>query len=401
MSYRIFLQGSLALLFVFQSIGFFQDQSAFAQKIPQQSAILKQLKTSKYVKLLSELQEKHGFSKEDLKKIFEQVQFRPEIIRKFEQPAELLPYVQYKSQFLKPDLIAKGRDFLQVHHSTFERIQNEYGVEKEVVAATLGIESKFGDRAIQKYRVFDVLNTAFALYPKRRNFFRQELIEYLLLCREQNREVFSIQGSYAGAFGAPQFMPSSFRKYAVDDNHDGKIDLWDSPGDIIASVANYLKLHRWEQGGPLRLQAQVDHQGPKIRRLLNKGFGAQVTLRDLMKWGVHWEEDGTTLTAQDMERQVSLVSYLEEGGKEKQILIVFQNFKSLADYNPAIDYVLVVLDFSDLLKTPPVPTVMRLERSAAPDSLQRPPSDSPKPSAGVPVTHHIATDRNKAGSSLY
>ncbi len=352
MSYRTFLQGSLALLLVFQALSLFPDQSAFAHEKSKQPAILKQLKTLKYVKLLSELRERHGFSREDLKKIFEQVQLRPEIIQKFEQPAELLPYAQYKLRFLTPELIAKGRDFLQVHHSTFERIQKEYGVEKEIIGATLGIESKFGDRAIQEYRVFDVLNTAFALYSKRRDFFRQELIEYLLLCREQNRDVFSIQGSYAGAFGVPQFMPSSFRKYAVDDNHDGKIDLWDTPGDIIASVANYLKLHGWEQGGPFRLQARVDHRGPKIQRLLNKGFRTQVALRDLMKWGVHWEANGTTPTAQDMERQVSLVSYLEEEGKEQPILIAFQNFKSLADYNPAINYVLVVLDFSDLLKTP-------------------------------------------------
>jgi membrane-bound lytic murein transglycosylase B len=138
----------------------------------------------------------------------------------------------------------------------------------------------------------------------------------------------------------------------VDDNHDGKIDLWDTPGDIIASVANYLKQHGWEQGGPYRLRAQIDHQGPKIQSLLEKGFSTQVTLRDLSKWGVHWEAAGTSpTTVEDLERSVSLVSYLKEEGQEKPILIVFQNFKSLAAYNPAINYVLAVLDFSSLLKT--------------------------------------------------
>lgn len=349
---RNLLKACLALLLILQTTSPLTTDPLFAHETSKQPAIQRQLKTSKYTHLMKELQERYGFSREDLKTIFEQVQLRPEIIQKFEQPAELLPYAQYKLRFLTPDLIAKGRDFLQVHHSTFERIQKEYGVEKEIIAATLGVESKFGDPAIQEYRVFDVLNTAFALYPKRRDYFRQEIIEYLLLCREQNRDVFSINGSYAGAFGAPQFMPSSFRKYAVDENHDGKIDLWNTPEDIIASVANYLKLHGWEQGGPFRLQARVDHRGPKIQRLLNKGFRTQVALRNLMKWGVHWEANGTTPTAQDMERQVSLVSYLEEEGKEESLLIAFQNFKSLADYNPAINYVLVVLDFSDLLKTP-------------------------------------------------
>lgn len=351
MSDRTFLRGSLALCLVFQALSLFPDQSAFAHETSKQPAIQRQLKTSKYTRLIKELQEKYGFSREDLKTIFGQVQLRPEIIQKFEQPAELLPYAQYKSRFLTPELASKGRDFLKVHRSIFEQIQKEYGVEKEIIAATLGIESKFGDPTIQEYRVFDVLNTVFALYPRRREFFRNEIIEYLLLCREQNLDVLSMKGSYAGAFGAPQFMPSSFRKYAADENHDGKIDLLNTPEDIIASVANYLKLHGWEQGGPFRLQARVDHRGPKIQRLLNKGFRTQVALRNLKKWGVHWEEDRTPLTAQDMERPVSLVSYLKEEGQDEPILIVFQNFKALADYNPAINYVLVVLDFSDLLKT--------------------------------------------------
>jgi len=352
MSHWIFLRGSLVLLLVFQTLYPYHDQPAFARETSKQSATLKQLKTPKYVKLFSELQERYGFSKEDLEKTFQQVQLRPEIIQKFERPAELLPYAQYKLRFLKPELVLKGRDFLRLYSSPFDRIQKEYGVEKEIIAATLGIESKFGNTAIQEYRVFDVLNTAFALYPRRREFFRNELIEYLLLCREQNLDVLSMKGSYAGAFGAPQFMPSSFRKYAIDENHDGRIDLWNSPEDIIASVANYLKLHGWERGGPFRLQAWVDHRGPKIQRLLSKGLKSEAPLRDLTKRGVRWERNGITPTAQDMERQVSLVSYLEEEGKEKQILIVFQNFKSLAGYNPAINYVLVVLDFSEMLKIP-------------------------------------------------
>jgi len=347
---KSFPSGSLALLLVLQILSLFSDSSVFANATPKQPTILYQLKTSKYQKLLSELQKKHGFKKDDLNKIFKQVELRPEIIEKFERPAELLPYAQYNLRFLTPGLIAKGRDFLTVHRTTFERIEKEYGVEKEIIGAILGIESKFGDRAVQGYRVFDALNTGFALYPKRRDFFRSQIIEYLLLCREQHRDVFSIQGSYAGAFGAPQFMPSSFRKYAVDDNHDGEIDLWDTSDDIIASVANYLKQHGWEQGGPYRLRAQIDHQGPKIQSLLEKGLRAQVTLADLSKWEVHWEAAGTVPTSEDLEKPVSLVSYLQEEGQEKPILIVFQNFKSLSAYNPAINYVLAVLDFSNLLK---------------------------------------------------
>jgi len=352
MTGRNLLKACLTLFFVLKTTSPLTAAPLFVHETPKQPAIQRQLKTSKYIRLMKELQGKYGFNQEDLKTIFERVQLRPEIIRKFEQPAELLPYAQYKPRFLTTELVSKGRNFLKVHRSIFEQIQKEYGVEKEIIAAALGVESKFGDPTIQEYRVFDVLNTAFALYPRRREFFRNEIIEYLLLCREQSLDVLSMKGSYAGAFGTPQFMPSSFRKYAVDENHDGKIDLWNAPEDIIASVANYLKLHGWEQGGPFRLLARVDHRGPKIQRLLNKGFKTQVALRTLMKLGVHWEANGKTPTAQDMERQVSLVSYREEEGKEESILIAFQNFKSLADYNPAINYVLVVLDFSDLLKTP-------------------------------------------------
>jgi len=110
MSYRIFLQGSIALILFFQALGPFACRPVFAHETTKQSAILKQIESTKYIKLFSELQEKYGFSKEDLEKTFRQVQLRPEIIQKFERPAELLPYTQYKMRFLKPDLISKGRE---------------------------------------------------------------------------------------------------------------------------------------------------------------------------------------------------------------------------------------------------------------------------------------------------
>ncbi len=138
-----------------------------------------------------------------------------------------------------------GRQYMGRNRDLFKRVQDQYRVDSPVIGAILGVESKFGRRPHAGFKVFEALNTVYASLARRESFARRELIEFLLLCREENLDPMEVKGSYAGAMGLPQFIPSSYRSYAVDYDRDGHRDLWNSDPDILASVANYLKRHGW------------------------------------------------------------------------------------------------------------------------------------------------------------
>lgn len=301
----------------------------------------------KYARLIKELSKKHQFDSKELKEAFGKVVLQPEIIQKFERPAEILPFYEYRKRFINNDLIAKGRAYLQENIKILQAVEDEFGVPKEIICGILGVETKFGQRGIEKYRAFDTLNTAYSLYPRREAFYREELINYFLLCREEGIDPFSVNSSYAGAFGVPQFMPSSFRKFSVDYDKDGKRDLWHSKPDIFASVANYLKLFGWEKNGLTYLPAQIA-QGPAqdtaaIRKSLEKGIRKTISLSSALKMGVQ-----ITPPAED-EEEVSFTFYQPQEGTEA-LLALFENFRAVTHYNFSVNYALTVIDLSELLK---------------------------------------------------
>lgn len=300
------------------------------------------LNDPKYRALLWELTEKYQFDPNELKRLFKRVVFQRDIIQKFERPAEHLPFYKYRKIFIKKDMIQRGLEFVDENRPLLTEVEKAYGVEKEIISSILGIETRFGKPGIERYRAFDILNTAYTLYPRREAFYRGELIAYLRLCREEKLDPFSIKSSYAGAFGVPQFIPTSFRKYSVDFDGDGKRDLWKSKGDIFASVANYLKTFGWKPGRLTYLPARIAEDSPEVQRTIRKGFRKTMPVARAMKMGIEVPPPAKG------DEAVSFALYEPKKGEEA-LLALFGNFRALTRYNISVHYALTVVHLSRAL----------------------------------------------------
>lgn len=210
---------------------------------------------------IDELVAADGFERASLEALFAAAERQQSILEAIARPAEKTrPWHEYRAIFLTERRIREGREFLQSHRETFTRAEAQSGVPRELIAAILGVETYYG-RITGSYEVIDALATLAFDYPPRAPFFRKELREFLLLAREQGLDPAVLKGSYAGAMGYGQFMPSSYRAYAVDFDGDGLADIWNNPSDAIGSVASYLARHGWRRGeavaSPATLTAQV------------------------------------------------------------------------------------------------------------------------------------------------
>ncbi|HSG06315.1 MAG TPA: lytic murein transglycosylase, partial [Nitrospiria bacterium] len=177
----------------------------------QSSSIGSRLKDPKFKELMNELVSRHKFPREEIEALFGKARFLEKIPELFARPAEDLPYYKYRKIVINGEVISGGKQFLKKHQAVFDEVEKVYGVDQSVIAAILGIETKFGKRTTGGYRVFDALSTIFSGIPRRESFARRELIEFLLLCREEDLDPNAVEGSYAGAMGMPQFIPSSYR----------------------------------------------------------------------------------------------------------------------------------------------------------------------------------------------
>lgn len=206
---------------------------------------------------VDELAAEHRFNRAELLGLFRKVEPQEKVLEAVKRPAErVLTWSEYRPIFLTPDRVAGGVEFWRQNAELLQRAERDYGVPAEIIVAIVGVETRYGKQT-GKYRVFDTLTTLGFEENHRQNFFRSELKHFLLLARDQRLDPLAVRGSYAGAMGMPQFISSSYREYAVDFNKDGRIDLWDSPGDVIASVANYFRRWGWKQDAPVVIPAQV------------------------------------------------------------------------------------------------------------------------------------------------
>ncbi|CAG0930655.1 membrane-bound lytic murein transglycosylase B [Planctomycetaceae bacterium] len=199
---------------------------------------------------ISEMARKHGFSAAELRKTFSNVSIQQPILTAMSKPWEAKPWYAYKKLFLTDTRIQNGIAFKQRNAQALARAEAKYGVSPDIITAIIGIESAYGAKP-GNYRVIDTLSTLGFDYPKRAGFFRGELEQFLLLSREEGMSPLQPIGSYAGAMGMPQFMPSSYRKLAADGDGDGKRDIWNNPADAIASVARYFSANGWKTGEPI------------------------------------------------------------------------------------------------------------------------------------------------------
>ena len=233
---------------------------------------------------VNEVAKKDGFDPQQLLNIFEQVEKKQRIIDLISRPAEKAkPWHEYREIFVTAPRIAAGVEFWEENEAALNRAGSKFGIPIEIIVAVIGVETNYG-RNKGSFRVMDALSTLAFDYPPRARFFRSELRELLLLAREENKDPLELIGSYAGAMGYGQFIPSSFRAYAIDFDGDGARDIWSNRTDAIGSVANYFFRHGWDGEGPIAVPVTVTDE--RADQFANQGLKPKRSIAELRKAGV-------------------------------------------------------------------------------------------------------------------
>jgi len=288
---------------------------------------------------IDQMVKEHQFDRDYLVKVFKKVKTNPKIIEAITRPAEAKPWYEYRPIFLTDDRIREGVKFWRRNAKHLQRAYETYGVAPEIIVAIIGVETKYGKHK-GKYSVMNSLTTLGFDYPKRGSFFKKELEEFLLLAREEKTDPLSIKGSYAGAMGKPQFISSSYRRYAVDFDGDGKRDILNSTVDAIGSVANYFAEHQWYKDEPITTPAKVD--GEDYKAIVDKGIKPYIELSEMQKNGVAIEENNSPSL---------LTSLIElELKKGNEYWVAFNNFYVITRYNHSELYAMAAYQLSQEIK---------------------------------------------------
>jgi membrane-bound lytic murein transglycosylase B len=273
-----------------------------------------------------------------------QARYQQSIIDAITRPAEGKPWKDYRPIFLTPTRIAQGRAFFADHHDELMKVQAETGVPAEIIVAIIGVETSYG-RITGNYRVLDALYTLGFYYPRREEFFRSELSQLFALAAEEKFDVGSLKGSYAGAMGWGQFMPSSYRGYAKDGDGDGRRDLFNSLPDIFASVANYFVGYGWKAGQPVFVEAKADAGAAPF---VPEDYTAKYSLADLAARGYR------PVDAAAPDLPATLLTL--EGAAGPEHWIGYPNFYVLTRYNRSPLYAMAVFQLArEIAAPPPVP----------------------------------------------
>jgi len=302
------------------------------------------LQQDKYRQLFAELTQKHQFSASELQTIFRGQTINRQVLVLMDKQWEAKPYYTYAPLFLTPGNIKTGKEMLQQHKGLLDRIEATFGVNREVVVAIWGVETRFGSRQ-GNLDVLRTLNTLFDAYPRRSEFFRKQLIDFLVLCRETGIDPHGVMGSYAGAFGQTQFIPSSFREYAVSFDGDAKRDVWGSVPDVLASIANYLKRSNWTLGAPVYADLGYLLNDPQLVAAEEKGRKGRVAL-DLVR-----RTQNRPLPPSPQNKPVTIVGLeLEPGGPyTKRYIAGYPNFQAITEWNHSNRYAMAVTELAEAL----------------------------------------------------
>ncbi|HUA90541.1 MAG TPA: lytic murein transglycosylase B [Steroidobacteraceae bacterium] len=297
------------------------------------------LKRPEIAAFIDEVAGRDGLSKKEVRALLKAAQPQPKIIDLMNRPLEkAAPWWEYRDHFVTPERIEEGVQFWNDHREALERIAGQYQVPPEYIVAILGVETKYG-HVLGKYRVLDSLSTLAFDYPARQAFFRSELEQFLILAKENKLDPLTLVGSYAGAVGAPQFMPSSYRRYAVDADGDSRRDLWGDWDDIFASVGNYLREKGWTPDGPVLTDAALDPD-PAFQ-IDPKNLELNETVASLAARGVKVDLELPPDT------QAVLVSAEQRDGPAYRV--GFHNFYVLSRYNASARYVMAVNDLAQAI----------------------------------------------------
>ena len=276
----------------------------------------------------------HGFDRQQLHEIFSQTKRLDYVLRLMDRQAPTTPpapgpngaWLRYRAKFITPDNVQNGVVFWNEHQDALNRAWQQYGVPPEIIVGIIGVETRWG-RVMGKTRIIDALSTLAFNYPRRAKYFAGELETFLLMARDEGDDPLSLKGSYAGAMGYGQFMPSSYKSFAVDFNGDGHANLWD-PVDAIGSVANYFMEHGWKQGEPVAIQANGQVFGMKT------GYNTKYSVSELATAGL------TPAAPLGNHQQASLLSL--DVGTSYQYWYGLPNFYTITRYNHSTHYAMAV-----------------------------------------------------------
>lgn len=298
--------------------------------------------------------QRFGIPAAEIEAVLARAQIREPIIKAMSRPAEAKPWRDYRPIFIQPARVDAGRAFLAAHRDTLQRAERKYGVPAEIITAILGVETGYGANK-GSYPVVDALYTLAFAYPRsgdpaklayedrREAFFRDELAQLFALGKEEHLDITTLKGSYAGAMGWGQFMPSSYRQYAVDGDGDGRRDLFNDLDDVIASVANYFaQKGQWQRGGPVMVRAV---RGPGAQDFVNPGNA--VTLDQTL--GSLAALDYRPATPLSVAPNTPLTLITLDGAAGPEYWIVFNDFKAITTYNISRHYATAVYQLSELI----------------------------------------------------
>ncbi len=281
---------------------------------------------------IDEMVSEHDFDRAELEATLLDAEVKDSILEAIARPAErTLSWAEYREIFLTRERIEAGAAFWREHSDMLESIADSSGVPEEIIVGIIGVETYYG-RITGNYRVLDALSTLAFRYPPRATFFRSELKAYLLLVREEGMNAGDATGSYAGAMGRPQFMPSSYRAYAVDSTGDGRRDIWNDWTDVAGSVANYFTAHGWKPGEEVTTRANLgsNWSGPAPENVLKPNS----TVAALSQQGVLF------VTEQPADSTSQLLTY--DGAEGTEHWVGFHNFFVITRYNRSVMYALAV-----------------------------------------------------------
>jgi membrane-bound lytic murein transglycosylase B len=294
------------------------------------------LERPEIVAFVNEVVRQDGLNRKHVRHLLKEAQPQPKILEIMNRPLEkVAPWWEYRERFVNPERVTDGVQFWNDHRETLERVSAAYQVPPEYLVAILGIETKYG-RSTGRYRVLDALATLAFDYPPRQRYFSSELEQFLLLVKEAKLDPLTTTGSYAGAMGAPQFMPSVYRRYAVDANTDKRRDLWGDWDDILASVANYLHEHGWTPGAPVLAETSLDPD-PTFQ-IEPHNVELNETVDTLSAHGVRLDRKLPADTA------AVLLSAEQRDGPAYRV--GFHNFYVITRYNSSARYAMAVYDLA-------------------------------------------------------
>jgi membrane-bound lytic murein transglycosylase B len=291
------------------------------------------------VTFINEVTQRDGLKRKDVRRLLKEARPQPKIIDMMNRPIEkVAPWWEYREHFVNPERVSDGAQFWADHREALEHVAATYQVPPEYLVAILGVETRYG-RVTGHYRVLDALATLAFDYPPRHSYFAGELAQFLVLAKEFRLDPRTTTGSYAGAMGAPQFMPSAYRRYAVDASNDQRRDLWGDWDDILASVANYLQQNGWKAGEPVLADTTVDPGAPF--QMESHGLEPSETVDSLGERGVK--------VLLDVPPDTPALLILAEQPDGPAYRVGFHNFYVLTRYNTSARYAMAVHDLAQAI----------------------------------------------------